>query len=125
MPLGGKRGGELVAEAEQDLKLDIPVLAPASRLYAIACAIERRLCEATATRTRGRASRRRRVSVSKFPSHSALSVKTGTDQPRWAASADSWSQYAPFTSRTTGGWRRSLASAHARICPSSSGESRR
>ena len=50
---------------------------PSARLQAIACATERRLCDAIATRTSGRASSSRRVSASKLRSHSALSSNTG------------------------------------------------
>ncbi len=58
----------------------------------MACATERRLCEAMATRSSGRSSHRRRVSASKLRSHSALSSNTGVLQPWLRASITSWSQ---------------------------------
>ena len=59
---------------------------------AIACATERRLCEAMAVRTNGLASMSARESASKLRSDSALSSNTGTPQPCWRASTISWSQ---------------------------------
>ena len=92
-PVRRERVAEVVAEAAQHLELDVAgARRRACRLRAIACETERRLCEAIATRTSGRASSSRAVSASKFASQSALRSKTGTLQPCWRASTTSWSQ---------------------------------
>ena len=116
-----------VAQAAQDLQLE--VLGPAAREPVVgdACAIERRLCEAIATRSAPCASIIRRVSASKLRSESALTSKTGALQPCWAASTISWSQYAPLTSRTVSGCARPAPAppAQSSTVSSVSGESRR
>ena len=98
---------------------------PSSRADASACATERRLCDAIAGRTCGQASIRRRVSASKLRSESRLSSNTGGVQPCWRASTTSWSQYAPFTSRTTSGCSRAVSSDQSSTWSSCCGDSRR
>ena len=91
---GRERVAEVVAEAAQDLELDVAGRRRrAARLRAIACATERRLCEAIADADERAAPR---AAVSSAPrscaSQSALCSKTGTLQPCWRASTTSWSQ---------------------------------
>ena len=90
---GDQRALQVVAEPAQDLELEIGRSPPPSaRLTAIACATERRLCEAIATRTRRArleqpARQRLEVAVAV-----GLVLEHRRAQPCWRASTISWSQ---------------------------------
>ena len=91
----GRARPEVVAEAAQDLQLEVARRrAPSARLYGDR--VGDRAQVVRGDRRRGRRGRARRaartVSASKLRSDSALTSNTGDVQPCWRASTTSWSQ---------------------------------